>query len=221
MIRLVQCLMLCLAVLARPAQAATGAEPGDLCLRAADAAAAATGVPAPWLRAILLAETGQRRGGQLRPWPWALNTGGTGHWLPDRAAALAALHQQIAAGQRNVDIGCFQINLHWHGAAFATPAAMLDPADNALHAARFLKQLHGETRDWHIAAGHYHSRTPALAAAYRERLARLMPAAVQAAAAPPAGPVPLISGLAAAAQPVAAAPGSLFPAQPPGAGLGW
>ena len=46
------------------------------------------------------------------------------------------------------------------------------PASNADYAARFLTQLRSEPgANWFTAAGFYHSRTPALAADYRERVA--------------------------------------------------
>ncbi len=143
----------------------------DLCARAARQAAAETGVPPAILIAIAGAETGRAgAGGAPQPWPWTLHAGGRGYWLPDAAAARAELHRLIAQGQRNIDIGCFQINLHWHAAAFAAPEAMLDPLANARHAAAFLRDLHARTGDWRQAAGAYHSRDPARAEAYVTRV---------------------------------------------------
>ena len=59
----------------------------------------------------------------------------------------------------------------WHGEAFASLRRMLDPDANARYAARFLRDLRAETGSWLAAAGLYHSRTPALSAAYRARVA--------------------------------------------------
>ncbi len=169
-----------LAPLAAPAQASTahatqapdrGApDPSGLCIAAAERAAARTGVPEALLLAIALAETGRNRGGHLRPWPWALNIAGQGYWPESRAAARHHLRHALPGAPGHVDIGCFQINLHWHGGAFTTPDAMLDPEANALYAAQFLARLHAETGDWETATGLYHSRSPERAAAYRARV---------------------------------------------------
>jgi len=74
------------------------------------------------------------------------------------------------APAEQLDLGCFQINLRWHGRAFDTLDQMLDPARNARYAARFLAALHDETGDWTAAAAAYHSRTSDHARAYLERL---------------------------------------------------
>lgn len=163
------------------------------CHTAAEHAARVTGVPLAVLRAIALAETGRRQGGVLLPWPWAINAGGDGRWLGSRAEAAEFLHARLAEGRRNIDVGCFQINYRWHGAAFPSAEAMLDPKANALHAARFLRRLYAEAGDWHVVAGLYHSRTPALAERYRARVRKLM-ADTRAAPRPDGGPAPL-SGL--------------------------
>lgn len=160
------------------------ADPADLCDRAAADAARATGVPLAVLQAIALTETGRNRGGRLRPWPWAINQGGPGHWFDSRAAAEAHVRALIAEGRRNIDIGCFQINLRWHGHAFATPEAMFDPAANAHYAAQFLSGLAAELGSWEAAAGAYHSRTPELAERYGARFRRHL-AALQ------GGPLPM------------------------------
>lgn len=148
---------------------AAAADPADLCDRAAVAAARATGVPLDVLQAIAMTETGRRRGGRLRPWPWATNAGGAGRWFESRENAEAHIRDLIAGGQRSIDIGCFQVNLRWHGHAFAGPEAMLEPAGNAIYAARFLAGLAAELGSWEAAAGAYHSRTPELAERYAAR----------------------------------------------------
>jgi hypothetical protein len=38
----------------------------------------------------------------------------------------AGLDALVAAGIDNIDIGCMQVNWHWHRAAFASPAAALN-----------------------------------------------------------------------------------------------
>lgn len=160
-----------LALIAVMAPCIAPAGDAALCHRAAAVASAETGVPLPVLTAIMGAETGRADGDAApEPWPWTLHATGQGHWLADAPQARATLADLIAQGERNIDIGCFQINLRWHGTAFASAADMLDPLANARHAAGYLRQLQAETGDWRRAAGAYHSRDPLRAEAYVRRV---------------------------------------------------
>jgi hypothetical protein len=67
---------------------------------------------------------------------------------------------------------------------------MLDPRQNALHAARFLNQLKAEFGSWEAAVGAYHSRTPIHARRYIARF-REVHAALGALPDPPADPAPV------------------------------
>lgn len=157
---------LMLLVFAWPALAQSGAA---LCDRAAQNAARTHGVPLEILRTVALLETGRKQGDRLRPWPWALNAGGTSHWLDSKADAAAKARAILATGRRNLDFGCFQLNYHWHGASFASIEDMLDPAQNADYAARYLQSHFQRLGDWKAAVGAYHSRTPKYAARYLAR----------------------------------------------------
>lgn len=150
-------------------QAAPAADLSALCDAAAQRAARATGVPVTVLRAISLTETGRRRGGATRPWPWTVNMEGKGLWFPTLQEAIDYVRQSQAAGARSFDIGCFQLNHRWHGKAFASIEAMFDPDAGALYAARFLIALRDELGSWSKAAGAYHSRTPKYAKRYIAR----------------------------------------------------
>ncbi len=147
---------------------AADALPSADCEAAAAGAARAEGVPPAVLAAILRTESG--RGPDAAPWPWAVNVDGTGYWPATRADALALAERALAGGAASVDIGCFQLNLHWHGEAFPSLDAMFAPEANAAYAAAFLARLERETGSWRAAAGAYHSRTPERAEAYRARL---------------------------------------------------
>ena len=70
----------------------------------------------------------------------------------------------------DVDVGCFQVSLRYHPAAFATMADALDPVANARYAARFLLELRDKYGDWDHAVGAYHSATEPLGADYRGRV---------------------------------------------------
>jgi hypothetical protein len=145
-----------------------------LCESAIVRGARAGGVPQEVLHAISLTETGRRIGGKLRPWPWAINREGRGHWFATRAEALDFARQSVAEGRHSFDVGCFQINYHWHGHNFPSLESMFDPDVSAAYAARFLGELLMEKGDWQAAAGAYHSRTPQFANAYRQRFSNIL-----------------------------------------------
>jgi hypothetical protein len=64
--------------------------------------------------------------------------------------------------------------MHWHGEAFASIDAMFDPDQNADYAARFLVHNHAQTGNWVDAVARYHSATPVHAAAYVERVEKVL-----------------------------------------------
>lgn len=138
----------------------------DFCDDAALRAAAETGVPPALMLAITRVETGR----DGAPWPWTLNVDGTGHFYASAAETASAAEAAIAAGASQVDVGCFQLNLQWHGAAFDSLTEMVDPEANARYAARFLSDLYAETGDWRAAAAAYHSRTEERGTAYVARI---------------------------------------------------
>ncbi|MCU0816222.1 MAG: lytic transglycosylase domain-containing protein [Cypionkella sp.] len=150
----------------------------QICDHAAQRAAEQTGVPPVLLQAIARVESGRGQEGGFAPWPWTVNRAGDGHHFPDQASALSAVEAALATGESNIDIGCFQINLHWHGDAFSSLSAMFDPDSNALYAARYLKQLQKQTGSWRLAAGAYHSKRDEAARAYVEKVAAMMANAV-------------------------------------------
>ncbi len=145
-----------------------------MCERAILKGAAGGGVPTEVLYAISLTETGRSLGGKIRPWPWAINREGQGYWFATRDEALAFAKDSLAQGRRSFDVGCFQINYHWHGHNFANLEAMFDQDVGAAYAAKFLRELHSEFGNWTQAAGAYHSRTPEFANRYRARFERIL-----------------------------------------------
>lgn len=158
---------------ARTCAAASDPSVAQLCDRAAIDAARQYGVPLDVLRAITRTETGRVLSGRLQPWPWTVNMEGRGVWFGSREEAQDYVRRHAAHGARSFDVGCFQLNYKWHGTAFTTAEAMLDPERNAGYAAGFLKRLHAELGDWTAAAGAYHSRTPDLARRYSARFDRI------------------------------------------------
>ncbi|WP_338092541.1 lytic transglycosylase domain-containing protein [Salipiger mangrovisoli] len=187
----------------QPVQATV--EDTSRCDRAAAHAARKLGVPLPVMRAVTRVETGRSRDGVLQPWPWTVNLGGDGFWFDSPAEARAFAASQVARGRRNMDIGCFQVNLRWHGAAFGSTDEMFDPETNALYAAGFLKRLHDEQGDWERAVAAYHSRTPEYAQRYIARYRSVRAALSEAPPPEPGNGFPLLLGEG------ARSPGSLTP----------
>jgi hypothetical protein len=150
-------------------QIARGGE-GGVCIREILAAQARHGIPDNMLLAIGLQEAGTRRNGQFTVWPYAVNAEGEGRLFDSRAAALDWITERQRAGVRSIDVGCMQINMRWHPDAFVNAAQGFDPTVNVDYAARFLKQLYGQTGNWMQAAGSYHSQEPQFRDIYLARL---------------------------------------------------
>lgn len=130
------------------------------------------GIPSQLLDAIALVESGRYdpESKATLAWPWTVMAEGEGRYFPTKAEAVAEVRKLQARGVRNIDVGCMQVNLMYHGQAFASLEDAFEPATNVGYAARFLKGLYGSTNHWPTAASYYHSQTPELAAKYRAKL---------------------------------------------------
>jgi hypothetical protein len=169
------------------ARAVEAADPALLCETAITSAEFVGRLPPRLLGAIGLTETGRTDpgSGRVRPWPWTINAEGEGQFFRTKQQAVAAVRALQASGVRSIDVGCLQVNLMYHPAAFATLEDAFDPRINAAYAARFLNALYAEGRDWAHAIAAYHSETPALGDAYRVLvMARWQNGNLRAAAAP-------------------------------------
>lgn len=133
----------------------TGAE----CVSAILAAQERYDIPDNWLLAIGIQEAGRNGPAGLAVWPWAVNAEGEGVFFKTRLEAEAWVQVKRAEGVTSIDIGCMQVNMHWHGENFRDDHHAFDPFSNADYAARFLRNLYRETGDWTTAAGRYHSAT--------------------------------------------------------------
>jgi Transglycosylase SLT domain len=151
-------------------------DPGNLCAAAIAAEERRTSVPRQLLTAISLAESGRWDASRKATvaWPWTIMAEGKGQYFPSKQEALAAARAIQARGVRNMDVGCMQINMMYHGDAFTSIEQAFDPAANVAYAARFLTQLQVKMGSWHDAAGRYHSATPMYNQRYKEKIARLL-----------------------------------------------
>ncbi|MCO4315663.1 transglycosylase SLT domain-containing protein [Phyllobacterium sp. 21LDTY02-6] len=129
------------------------ASAANLCEAHMHRAAARYGVPIGILYAVGLTETGRKSSLQ----PFALNVEGTSFFPNSAAAAREQFFEAQRRGARLIDLGCMQINHHFHAGAFASIDAMIDPATNVDYAARFLKQLRQREGNWTMAVARYHA----------------------------------------------------------------
>ncbi|MFD2251544.1 lytic transglycosylase domain-containing protein [Pseudochelatococcus lubricantis] len=130
-----------------------GAMAPNACEREMIRAAREFDVPVNILYAVGLTETGRR--GSLQP--YAMNIAGAAYFAPDAREAVRRLNAERARGVRLIDLGCMQINHHYHRDKFASAAQMLDPRANVTYAARFLKELRRREGNWTMAVARYHA----------------------------------------------------------------
>lgn len=151
--------------------------PGLLCRGAIAGAERAAAIPDHLLAAIGRVESGRRdpNSGEWHPWPWTINAEGQGYFYETKEAAIEAVRALQARGVRSIDIGCMQVNLVHHPAAFASLEDGFDPKINAAYAARFLTSLFRQTDSWPKSAALYHSATPDIGAEYQSKVLALWP----------------------------------------------
>jgi soluble lytic murein transglycosylase-like protein len=125
----------------------------DLCEREMAWAANKYGIPLGILYAVGLTETGV--GGHLQA--NALNIEGDAVYSLSKEQAVVRFHAAQAAGRRLIDVGCMQLNHHFHGKSFASVDEMLDPHKNVDYAARFLKELKARESGWTLAVARYNA----------------------------------------------------------------
>ncbi|MCO6187110.1 transglycosylase SLT domain-containing protein [Rhizobium sp. L1K21] len=129
------------------------AAPSGLCEREIRAAAAKYGIPEGILYSVGLTETGNK--GSLQP--WALNIEGKAVFAKSPGAALQAFKDARGRGAVLIDLGCMQINQHYHGKEFTSIGEMLEPRKNVEYAASFLARLHAKHETWTMAVARYHA----------------------------------------------------------------
>lgn len=156
-------------------ETAAAAPPERLCAEAIAREEQRTVLPARLLLAIAIAESGRydRARRAIVAWPWTVRAEGRGRYLKSASEATAAVRALLARGVDSVDVGCMQINLHYHPDAFATIEDAFDPTANVAYAAAFLNDLAGRTGSWFAAIGRYHSSTPDHGRRYRAKVLRI------------------------------------------------
>ncbi|MEX2450410.1 MAG: murein transglycosylase [Rhodospirillales bacterium] len=148
--------------------------PWSLCAKHTQQQERAQRIPHRLLNAISLAETGRWRAEtrEIIAWPWTVMAEGEGRFFETKEAAVAWVRHLKARGVENIDVGCMQVNLYYHGHQFASLEHAFDPDLNTAYAARFLREKFRDTRSWLMAAGHYHSTDGEKNKPYRDKVRR-------------------------------------------------
>ncbi len=119
-------------------------------------------IPAHWLSAIASTESGRYHPklGLAIPWPWTINVQGKGYWFNNKQEAIQAVRKFQKQGISSIDVGCMQVNLHYHGHHFTDLEQAFDPVYNIAYAAKFLSDNYTQLKSWRKATAAYHSKTP-------------------------------------------------------------
>ena len=126
-------------------------------------------IPNKLLRAISLTESGRTIDKKFVAWPWSVNVSGKPYYFKDKASTLLFLQKKVKY-QKNIDIGCMQINFKYHNEQFRDLNTMLDPINNIDWAAKYLKKLYKRYKSWNIAISRYHSSNPERMKKYLEKV---------------------------------------------------
>lgn len=108
-------------------------------------------IPSGLLLAIAMVESGSE--------PYALNIQGKSVIGRNKTEAANLIHEALAKGITNIDVGIMQLNIKWHRENFGSIEEMLEPKKNIEYAASFLLTLYKKYGDWHKAVRFYHSST--------------------------------------------------------------
>jgi soluble lytic murein transglycosylase-like protein len=116
-------------------------------------AARVNGIPLNILYSVGLTETGQN--GTLNPYD--MNIDGRAVHSGSLSEALARFAFESEHGAKLIDVGCMQINHHWHAARFNSLSEMFDPVRNVDYAANYLKELKAQEGSWTLAVARYNA----------------------------------------------------------------
>jgi hypothetical protein len=170
----------------------TTESPAAQCTAAIAAAERGHAIPPQLMAAIGRVESGRRDPdtGAMGAWPWTINAEGEGSYFDSKMDAIKAVQGLQARGVHSIDVGCMQINLLQHPAAFPNLDMAFEPAVIADYAARFLVHLHDQTGDWVKATASYHSGNPWEGDPYAAKVTSVWPEEQRKAGANPPPPEP-------------------------------
>ena len=101
------------------------------------------GIPKHLLAAISRVESGRWNKQQRAniAWPWTVTAEGEGRFFDTKREAIEDVHTLMEMGTTDIDVGCMQINLYYHGDEFDNLEQALEPKANVAYAAKYLKNM--------------------------------------------------------------------------------
>ena len=129
-------------------------------------------IPANLLKAVSVTESGvyHKESERLVPWPWTVNSQGRSYYFKNKQAAITAVRKMMRRGISSIDVGCMQINLHYHPEAFTSLDEAFEPKYNIAYAATFLQSNYARLHNWLNAVASYHSETPQYGRPYAKKV---------------------------------------------------
>ena len=132
----------------------------SLCQKAIRDAEQQYQIPKGVLQSIANIESGYNKAkskSQSYAWPWAINNAGKSYYFKSKPEAIEHVKKLQKQQKTNIDVGCMQVNLRWHGQSFNDLSQAFNPQENAHYAAYFLRKLYHRHGSWQKAIGFYHS----------------------------------------------------------------
>lgn len=132
-------------------------------------------LPKDTLFSISLQETGRSHSihKHIIPWPWAVNLQGKPFYFNTKSDAVDFVKLQLKQNKQNIDVGCMQINLKYHGHNFISVEHALDPKSNIDYGAKFLSQNFAKLGNWYDAISNYHSAKPEFGQVYSQKVFKI------------------------------------------------
>jgi hypothetical protein len=129
-------------------------------------------IPAGLLSAISRVESGRwsKQKQANIAWPWTVTAEGEGRFFKTKQEAIQDIYTLVEMGVTNIDVGCMQINLFFHGDNFKNIEQAIEPDLNVAYAAKYLKTMYRKVKNWTTAAGYYHSKTPENFRRYKKKI---------------------------------------------------
>ena len=128
-------------------------------------------IPKGLLKAIGLTESGRYiKNSKKIIWPWTINIKGKSLFFDNKNQMLKFLDKEVKKGNYNLDVGCMQINLKWHGKYFKKISDSIDPKVNISYATSFLFKLKSDFKTWTEAIKRYHSSKPSKNIKYHKKV---------------------------------------------------
>ena len=128
-------------------------------------------IPRGLLKAIGLTESGRYiNKSKFVIWPWTINTNKKSLFFDTKKQMLKFLMHETKNGNFNLDVGCMQINLKWHGKYFKKISDSVDPKINISYATSFLYKLKSDFKTWNEAIKRYHSSKPSKNIRYHKKV---------------------------------------------------